>query len=285
LVGAGFSLRDCGADLVTQAKACGYRFWWLRVMQLFVKLENLNVHYKVAGQGEPLLLLHGWGCDAEAVVKLQKHLAKQFTTYAIDLPGFGLSTVPVEVWGSGEYAYLIAQFIKATKIINPILIGHSMGGKIIIKLAARNLVSIKKIVLISSAGVRLPRPFKLSLKIYFFKVVKFLAKLPPIKNIFGSKLELYKKKFGSTDYRNASGQMRSILVKVVNEDVITLLSQIKVPTLLLWGDQDTSTPLAAGTIMHKMISGSKLKVFSGSGHFPFLDNYEKVVMALDGFLK
>ena len=252
---------------------------------MFIKIGNLNVHYKVAGQGEPLLLLHGWGCDTEAVAKLRKHLAKQFVTYAIDLPGFGLSTPPDGVWGSAEYADLIAQFISANNIINPILIGHSLGGKIIIEMVARNLVSVKKIVLISSAGVRLPRPFNLRLKVYFFKGVKFLAKLPLIKNIFGSKLELYKKRFGSTDYRNASGQMRSILVKVVNEDVGALLPQIKVPTLLLWGDQDTSTPLAAGAIMHKMISGSELKVFVGSGHFPFLDNYEKVVVELDGFLK
>ena len=252
---------------------------------MFVKIENLKVHCKVVGQGAPLLLLHGWGCDAEAVSKLQNHLEKQFTTYAIDLPGFGLSTAPTETWGSAEYADLIVQFIKATNIVNPVLVGHSMGGKIIINLVAHDLVNTKKIVLISSAGVRLPQAFKLKLRIYFFKVVKFLAKLPVLKNIFGVRLELYKQRFGSTDYRNASGQMRLILVKVVNEDVTALLPQIKVPTLLLWGDQDDSTPPVIGEIMHKMISGSKLKVFSGSGHYPFLDNYEKVVMELDGFLK
>ena len=252
---------------------------------MFIKLGNLKVHYKVAGQGSPLLLLHGWGCDADAVSKLQKHLAEQFITYAVDLPGFGLSTIPLEIWGSAEYANLIAQFIKETNIVNPVLIGHSMGGKIIINLVAHDLVNTKKIVLISSPGVRLPQAFKLKLRIYFFKVVKFLAKLPLLKNIFGARLELYKKRFGSADYRNASGQMRSILVKGVNEDVTALLSQIKVPTLILWGDQDDSTPLAIGEIMHKMIPGSRLKVFSGSGHFPFLDNYEKVVMELDGFLK
>lgn len=252
---------------------------------MFVKIGNLKVHYKVAGQGAPLLLLHGWGCDVAAVSKLQKYLEKQFTTYAIDLPGFGLSTAPLEIWGSAEYANLIAQFISVANIVDPILIGHSMGGKIIINLVAHNLVSAKKIVLFSSAGVRLPQAFKLKLKICFFKVVKFLAKLPVLKNIFGARLELYKKRFGSTDYRNASGKMRSILVKVVNEDVTALLPQIKVPTLLLWGDHDTSTPLVSGEIMHKMISGSRLKVFSGSGHFPFLDNYEKVVIELDGFLK
>lgn len=252
---------------------------------MFIKLENLNIHYKVAGQGAPLLLLHGWGCDAGHFMALQKYLAYQFTTYAIDLPGFGLSTQPEEVWGSEEYADLIVRFINAIHINNPILIGHSLGGKIIINLVARSLVKVKKIVLISSAGVRLPRPFKLSLKIGFFKVVKFFTRLPVIKNIFGSWLELYKRKFGSVDYKNASGHMRAILVKVVNEDITALLPRVKVPTLLLWGDQDTTTPLKAGQIMHNMISESKLKVFSGSGHHPFLDNYDKVVIELNGFLK
>lgn len=251
---------------------------------MFIKLGNLRVHYKVAGRGAPLLLIHGWGSNVEYFANLQKYLTEKFTIYAIDLPGFGLSTAPEEIWGSSEYADLVAEFINATGIINPVLIGHSLGGKIIISLVGRNLVRVKKIVLISSAGVQLPKSLGVSSKIYFFKVIKFLVQLPGIKNIFGSKLELYRKKFGSEDYRNANGHMRSILVKLVNEDVFELLPQVKVPALLLWGDQDTSTPLKAGEIMQKMILGSKLKVFSGSGHFPFLDNYEKVVAELDNFL-
>jgi pimeloyl-ACP methyl ester carboxylesterase len=251
---------------------------------LFIKLGNLNIHYKISGHGDPLLLVHGWGTNAASLTKLQTHLARRFTIYSIDLPGFGLSTAPEEIWGSSEYADLIAQFINAVGIVNPILLGHSLGGKIIINLVARNLVNVKKIILISSAGVRLPRSFKLNLKIYSFKVIKFLVKLPIISNIFGSKIELYRKKIGSEDYRNAVGQMRSILVKLINEDLTKLLSQITVPVLLLWGDQDSSTPLQAGKIMQELIVGSELKIFSGSGHFPFLDNYEKVVMELDGFL-
>jgi Predicted hydrolases or acyltransferases (alpha/beta hydrolase superfamily) len=252
---------------------------------LFIKLGNLRVHYKVAGTGAPLLLLHGWGCNVEHYAKLYEHLAKRFTTYAIDLPGFGLSTVPEKVWGAAEYADLIAQFIGAMNINNPILIGHSLGGKIIINLVAQNLVKVKKIVLISSAGVRLPRKLGVILKIYLFKIVKFFAKLPVIRDVLDPRLELYKNKFGSVDYRSAKGPMRSILVKVVNEDITALLPQIKVPTLLLWGDKDTSAPLAAGKIMQQMINGAVLKVFPGSGHFPFLDNYEKVIMELDEFLE
>jgi len=251
---------------------------------LFVKVRNLNIHYKVTGSGEPLLLLHGWGCNAQHWTRLQQHLAKRFTTYAIDLPGFGLSNSPETVWGSPEYADLVAQFIGAVKVTNPILIGHSLGGKIIINLVARNLVAVRKIVLISSAGVKLPRSLGLWLRIYSFKVVKFFALLPITRGLFGAKIERYKRKFGSEDYRNADGHMRSILVKVVKEDLISLLPLVKAPALLLWGGKDISTPLRAGQIMQAMISGSKLKVFPGSGHFPFLDNYETVVVELDGFL-
>lgn len=251
---------------------------------MFIKLGSLNVHYKVAGHGEPLILIHGWGCSGELFTRLQQHLARRFTVYAIDLPGFGLSTKPETIWGSAEYAKLVEQFIIATQTNHSILIGHSLGGKIIINLVARHLVEVKKIILISSAGIKLPRSFKLNLKIWFFKLIKFLASFPGIKSLLGWRLELYKKRFGSDDYRESSGLMRSILVKIINEDLTAFLVQITVPTLLLWGDQDTSTPLKAGQIMQNLIQGAKLTVFSGSGHFPFIDAYEKVVMEIDSFL-
>lgn len=252
---------------------------------MFLKIENLKVHYKVAGQGKPLVLLHGWGCSAQHLASLQKHLAQRFTTYAIDLPGFGLSSPPAALWGSMEYAKLLAQFIKINKLVEPVLVGHSFGGKIILNLVAHSLVKTKKIVLISSAGVRLKRSVRLKLKVYFFKFVKFLMRLPLLKNLWGVQLELYKNKFGSADYRSASGQLRTILVKITNEDLTALLAQIKVPTLLLWGDKDISTPLRAGQIMQQKILGSQLLVFAGSGHFPMHDNYSAVVKALDEFLE
>lgn len=251
---------------------------------MFVKLGNLTVHYKVAGSGAAILLLHGWGSDTNYFAKLQQYLSHRFTVYAMDLPGFGLSTQPEEVWGGNEYANLVVQFINATKILTPILIGHSFGGKIVINVVANNLVNAKKIVLISSAGVKLPRSFKTVLRIYCFKLIKSLVNLPIIKDILGARFELYRKKFGSTDYRNASGLMRKILVNSVNEDITALLPRIKVPALLIWGDKDDSTPLKAGQIMQQLIPQCELQVFSGSGHFLLLDNYERVVSELDRFL-
>jgi len=251
---------------------------------LFIRLENLRVHYKVIGNGDPVILIHGWEGDINYFAKLRDHLAQKFMVYALDLPGFGLSSNPEEVWGSIEYANLIKKFICELKIVQPIFLGHSLGGKIAARLVADNLVEARKIILISSSGIQLAKPLKIKMKIYCFKLLKFLATLPIIEEFIRPRLDIYRKKFGSSDYRGASGIMRSILVKAVNEDISSILPKIKIPTLLLWGDQDFATPLQAGRVMQQAILGSELKIIYGGGHFPFLDNWEEVATEIDKFL-
>lgn len=251
---------------------------------MFIKLRNLKIHYKISGSGDPIVLLHGWGGNLDCFSKIEQHLRSRFTVYRIDLPGFGLSIPPSEIWGGSEYAELIAQFIREMNINNPILLGHSLGGKIVVNLVAQELVKVKKIILVSSSGIQLPKPLKLKLRICLFKVIKFFAQLPMLENIFGLRVEQYRQKFGSNDYKNASGIMRRILVKNVQENILTFLPKIRVPTLLIWGDQDSETPLVSGRMMQKTIVGSRLQVMVGSGHFPFLDNWEIFVTVLDNFL-
>jgi pimeloyl-ACP methyl ester carboxylesterase len=231
------------------------------------------------------LLLHGWGGSGASFAWLQKSLAKKFTTYVLDLPGFGFSAKPPQVWGSEAYAQLLADFMHAVKIVDPILIGHSFGGRVIINLVSRKLIAVKKIVLISSAGIRLPLPTKLSIKIYFFKLLKQLVKLPLLKTLFTTKLQLYKNSFGSQDYRNAHGIMRAILVKSVNEDLTKLLPLIAVPTLLLWGEDDMVTPVVLGKMMQQLIPNAWLEIFPRKGHFPWVDNHEPLVNQIENFLE
>jgi pimeloyl-ACP methyl ester carboxylesterase len=252
---------------------------------MYIRIDDVKIHYKVAGQGEPVVLLHGWGRNAESFAWLVKILESKFKVYSLDLPGFGLSSQPLDIIGSKEYAKIVANFIDALKIVNPILIGHSFGGKIIINLMADGIVEAKKIVLISSAGVRLKKSFKTSLKIFYFKCIKYLMYPAIIKKIFYRQIEVYKKRFGSNDYRNSRGLMRAILVKIIQEDLTSLLPKINAPVLLLWGDLDKSTPLAAGKIMHHLIPKAELKVFHGSGHFPFMDNYVEFIVELKKFLE
>ncbi|MBU0744133.1 MAG: alpha/beta hydrolase, partial [Gammaproteobacteria bacterium] len=134
---------------------------------MFIKLENLRFHYKVSGSGDPVILLPGWGRNIDYFAQLGENLAKKFTVYALDLPGFGLSTAPEKVWGSPEYANLLNRFIDELQITNPILLGHSFGGKVAICLAANDSVQIQKVILIDSSGIQIPKEFKTKIRIYF----------------------------------------------------------------------------------------------------------------------
>jgi len=145
-------------------------------------------------------------------------------------------------------------------------------------------VRISKLVLISSAGIKKPRTPKIWFKIYAYKFSKLIAKLPILKIFLQPKLDVYRARSGSADYRNASGIMRSILVRIVNEDIRKLLPQVDAQTLLIWGEKDTSAPLAGGKLMQELIYDSEIKVIPGCGHFPHIDNFALVTAAIDNFL-
>jgi pimeloyl-ACP methyl ester carboxylesterase len=95
--------------------------------------------------------------------------------------------------------------------------------------------------------------------------------------------EIINRRFGSDDYRNSSGIMRRILVKVVNEDLSYLLEQIECPTLLIWGDLDDATPLYQAKIMEEKIKDSGLVVLEGTGHFSYVEDYNKFALVLKSF--
>ncbi|MEG1997476.1 MAG: alpha/beta hydrolase, partial [Clostridiales bacterium] len=88
----------------------------------------------------------------------------------------------------------------------------------------------------------------------------------------------------STDYQAAEGILRKIFVKVVNEDLRSYLSQIGIPTLLIWGAKDTATPLTDGQLMEREIADAGLVVFEQSGHYPFLEEPARFHLIVDYFL-
>ncbi|OGT07249.1 MAG: hypothetical protein A2X78_00970 [Gammaproteobacteria bacterium GWE2_37_16] len=251
---------------------------------MFIKIQNLRIHYKIFGAGESLIFLPGWGWGFEGYLKVIMHLAQNFRVIALDLPGFGLSTPPQTAWQTEQYAALVAEFARELEIINPIMVGHSLGGKIALYLTAENLVATKKLVLISSAGIKLPKKITQYGKMYAFKLLKNLACLPLLKIFLARKVNAYRNKVGSQDYRRAQGVMREILVRVVNEDFRSLLPKIKVPTLLIWGEKDTSSPLTAGQLMKKIIPEAKLVVFPKAGHFPHEHDCIEFCKQVDEFL-
>ena len=150
-------------------------------------------------------------------------------------------------------------------------------------LAAQYPKTVSKLVLTGSAGLPPRRGPNYYLKIYLFKLSRQVLSLA---GVSGQKMQqAIARCLGSADYHSANPQMRSILVKVVNEDLGELLSRIKAPTLLVWGENDQATPLAMGELMNKLIPNSQLLVFPGAGHFAHLEKAADFCAAATDFLK
>ena len=245
--------------------------------------DNLKVNITTKGNGEPVFLLHGWGCNGEIFKSIQEVLATAYTTYSFDFPGFGASDEPTAVWGVEEYTRMVEQFAKDNGIERPALMGHSFGGRVSIVYASRNAVS--RVVLVDAAGIKPKRPFKYYWKVYTFKTLKWLCKTFLPKAKAQAIIDKRRKGAGSSDYNNASPMMRAILSKVVNEDLKHLMPSIKAPTLLFWGNLDTATPLSDAKTMEKLIPDAGLVVAHGTGHFSFLENPGLFTAVIKNFFK
>ncbi|SDX23375.1 alpha/beta fold hydrolase [Tepidimicrobium xylanilyticum] len=251
---------------------------------MIVEIDGIKINYICEGQGKDILVLHGWGANISTVLPIINLLKPYFRVYAVDLPGFGESDKPKEVFGSEDYARILKEFIDKMGVKKIVLIGHSFGGKLSILLGIKYPEIIDKIVLINSAGLVPKRGLKYYIKVYGFKTLKFLYNIIFFWANKEEKREKFYKRFGSTDYREADGIMRKILVRVVNEDFKEILKEIKSPTLLIWGDKDTATPLYMGKIMESQIPDSGLVILEGAGHYSYLDDFNRFAIILKTFL-
>lgn len=248
-------------------------------------IDDLNLNYITEGEGKDVLVLHGWGANINTVLPIVNILKDKFRVHALDLPGFGKSEEPHEPIDSFKYADIVKNYMDTMGIKKVILIGHSFGGKLSIILGSKYPEIVEKIVLVNSAGLIPKRGPKYYLKVYSFKTLRFLYKRFFFWYKDEERMERFYKKFGSTDYRDSSGVMRKILVIAVNENLLPLLGKIKAPTLLIWGDKDTATPLYFGKTMEKQIPDSGLVVFEGAGHYSYLDDYQRFTVILRNFLQ
>lgn len=250
-------------------------------MQVIV--DSLLTHYEVHGKGKLVLLLHGWGDSAAGLQKLSAQLAKKYKVIAVDLPGFGGTQAPPAAWGLDDYAYFVSHFWDKIGAHRPVaLIGHSNGGAIAVRGMARGWLSADKLVLLASAGVRGEYNGRVKALRMVTKAGKALtAPLP----------KAVKKKLRSKVYKTVGSDMlvaehlQETFKKIVTDDVREDASHLTLPTLLVYGDKDESTPLAYGKLFQEAIKGSKLEVMPGGGHFVPVEEPEKVGKLVEAFLK
>jgi pimeloyl-ACP methyl ester carboxylesterase len=249
-------------------------------------VKGIRVHYFNEGQGDTVLFLHGWGSEFGSFKQFLDALSPYYRVCALDLPGFGETGEPPEGWSVDDYADFVLAFMEQLSIKKVILIGHSFGGRIIIKLASRKDLPIKieKIILVNSAGIRRKRTARQKVKQCFYKAVKQLISLEYIRRKFPEALDQWRRKNSSPDYLNASPRMRECFIKAVNEDLTPLLPQISCPTLIIWGDADLETPLEDGKTMERLIPDAGLVTLKNAGHYSFLDQSFTFSRVLDSFL-
>ena len=238
-----------------------------------ININGIATNYIIEGNGEPLLILPGWGATSAVYNLIVKQLSEKFKVYVLDLPGFGITPEPQEPWCIDDYADFVIAFVKATGLKEFTIAGHSYGGRIIINLCNRELpFIIKEIILIDSAGIKNPLSKEKQKKQDQYKKLKKLFGKKPFITLFPKAVEKLQKKYGSADYANASPIMRQTLVKSVSQDYTDLIPNITQKTLLIWGETDTATPISDALTMKKLIKNSKLEVIKGAGHFPFIDD-------------
>jgi len=246
-------------------------------VQSEVTIDRRRVSYIDEGTGSPVLLLHGWNSPAENYQLIINHLSSRYRVLAPNFPGCGGSEEPETPWESSDYASFAVKFAAKMGIENPILIGHSNGGRTIIKLAANPPPSFTfpKIILIDAAGIKRKYGAGYYIKVYSYKLAK---------RIFPRLAEKMRNKTGSEDYKTATPIMRQTMVRLLNEDMTPILHKIKAPTLLIWGDMDTATPLSDGKLMEKLIPDAGLVIFKGTGHFSFAQAWPQCSRVLDAFI-
>lgn len=201
-----------------------------------------------------VVAMHGWGRSGNDFAEVVAGL----DALAIHLPGFGVTPEPSEVWGTDRYADEVAAALRGMPPV--ILLGHSFGGRVAVRLAAKHPELVRGIVLTGVPLLRLTPAPKPALG---YRAIRFLAKVGLISQ---ARLEAEKHRRGSADYRAAQGVMRDILVTVIREDYRDDLAKIDAPVRMIWGEHDTAAPTDAGEAASRLVPNATFRVVPGAAH-------------------
>ncbi len=235
---------------------------------------NKIYYEKYGNHKDIILILPGWGFTRPTFNYLIDNLSKSYTIYILDYPEFGKSILKKQNQTIYDYTKTIRSLIKKEKINNPTIIAHSFGGRITTLLSTKYKVKIKRLILIDIASIKPKKNIIQKLKLYLFKLLKHIYMPKWLFNLFAS-----------TDYANLPINLRSTFKNIVNEDLTNYLKYINQKTLIIWGQNDTTTPLKDAYIIRKEIKNSELIIYKSASHFSYLDYPYLTLKIIEEFLK
>ncbi|MFP4513215.1 MAG: alpha/beta fold hydrolase [Acidimicrobiales bacterium] len=226
----------------------------------------------LAGRPPRLLAMHGWGRNRSDLVGALEGR----DVVSLDLPGFGASPAPPEPWGAARYADLVAEMLRAQDTGPVLVVGHSFGGRVAVHLAADHPELVSGVVLVGTPLWRSAAPSKGPLA---YRAVRRLRRMRLIPEPV---LDSMRRRYGSADYRAASGVMRDVLVTVVNEDYREQLAAISCPVGFCWGAEDTAAPASLATEAAGIVADCvTLDIVDGAGHDVHRSHPDRLAAVID----
>ena len=221
------------------------------------------------GSGKVIVLLHGFMSNKESFLHQINRLKNFRRVIAIDLTGFGSSKKMSHAYSLDDYVLDVLGVINELKLEHYDLLAHSFGGRIAVKLALKDQ-RVNKLILTGSAGLKPKRKLSFYFKIYSYKLLKKIFKNKKFNN------------FGSLEYKMLNGVEKQSYVKIVNEFLDSQISKINNKTLLIFGENDSETPIYLARRFNKKITNSQLYIVKGAGHFCFVEKpYEFNIIMLE----
>ncbi len=245
-------------------------------------VQGLATKFERYGKGPQVLILHGWADDGRSWKAFSEQLGRDYEVIVPDLPGFGGTEAPREIWGLQEYAAFVSEFIEKVGLTPAVVVGHSNGGAIAVHGIAQRLLKPSKLVLLASAGIRGEgRGRNLA-----WHLVAKTGKVATMPLPHAAKQKLRRKLYraAGSDLLVAE-HLQETFKRVVSQDIRADAGQVPIPVLLIYGSADNSAPLRYGQILVEIMPDAKLESVPGAGHFLQIDARDESIKFIREFLK
>ena len=273
----------------------------------YIEMDGVNVHVRFLGDGDPIVLLHGSFASLHTWDIWQQAMSPYFMTIAIDLPGHGLTGPdPKKRYSTKDYSQLVLRLMEKLNIEKFHLAGNSMGGGVALQIASMSPDKVLSLNLIDASGA--PRPQQSTLETgkpssnataRIFKALEnpifsqlFLKCTPKflfamnLKQVYADESKITEKTIDRYyDLMLRDGNRKATIDRLTTpRDVSVDFDRLTMPTLILWGKNDTWIPVSQGYLLEKAIKGSKMIVFPNTGHVPMEEIPTESVGAYLSFL-